>query len=338
MDAFKSINEEGDYKRRASAHRHLIEAGSRFEPEAGRYHLHVALACPWACGCLSMLKLKGLEDSISYSQVHPTWNKTKPDDDEDDHHGWVYRSPGDKPLSNSLGHGSVASDEACLPDTSTNVKSIRELYELSGDAQGPFSTPVLWDKKLGTIVNNESTEILRMFNSAFKGLAQNPQDLYPAHLEEELTKLNEELVYPNVNNGVYRCGFARSQDHYDLAVGQLFSALDELEVRLGEQRFLGGALFTWLDLRLFHTLVRFDPVYTCYFKTNVRRVADYPSLLGFIRDVYSIDAVASTINMAHIKAHYFTSHPQLNTFAIIPKSNGPDLTAPHGRGPVLGDK
>jgi putative glutathione S-transferase len=329
--ALNSINKRGDYEREASAHRHLIEPGTRFEPEVGRYHLHVALACPWACGTLSMLKLQGLEDIISYSQVHPTWNRTKPDDDEDKHTGWVYRSPGDPPLTNSLGYGSIAVDEACKPDTFTNAQTIRELYEICGDTKGPFSTPVLWDKKTRTIVNNESTDILRILNSAFGAFAKTPQNLYPAALEADLSTLNKELVYANVNNGVYRCGFARSQDSYDLAVEQLFLALDELEAHLGKQRFLGGGQFTWLDLRLFHTLVRFDPVYTCYFKTNVRRIADYPNLLGFVRDVYSIEAIAATINMAHIKAHYFTSHPQLNTFAIIPKSNGPDLTLPHGR-------
>lgn len=188
-------------------------------------------------------------------------------------------------------------------------------------------------------MNNESTEILRIFNSAFNDFAANPQqDLYPAHLEADLSKLNEELVYPNVNNGVYRCGFATSQEQYDLAVDRLFSTLDELEARLGQQRFLGGAQFTWLDLRLFHTLVRFDPVYVCYFKTNVRRIADYHNLLGFVRDVYSIESIAATINLQHIKAHYFTSHPHLNTYAIIPKSNGPDLTLPHARGPAFGGK
>jgi putative glutathione S-transferase len=321
----------GEYKRQASVHRNTIRPGSRFEPEADRYHLHVALACPWACGTLSMLKLKGLEEAISYSVVHPTWNRTKPDDPEDSHLGWMYRSPGDKPLCNNLGHGSFPVDDACKPDAFTDVKSVRELYELSGDTKGPFSTPVLWDKKLKVIVNNESMEILRMFNSSFGGLAQNASDYFPADREVELSKLNEELIYPNVNNGVYRCGFARTQEAYDSSVSGLFSALDHLELHLGEHRFLGGSTFTWLDLRLFHTLVRFDPVYTCYFKTNVKRIAEYPNLLGYMRDVYSMDAIAGSINMSHIKTHYFTSHPQLNTFAIIPQSNGPDLTLPHGR-------
>jgi putative glutathione S-transferase len=279
-----------------------------------------------------MLKLKGLEKTISHSVVHPTWQRTKPADPEDEHVGWVYRELGDKPLSSSTGYGSFPVDVACKPDTFTNVKSIRDLYELCGDTRGPFSTPVLWDKKLGTIVSNESSEILRMFNSSFDGLGENSEeDFFPMDLEAELSKLNEELVYPNVNNGVYRCGFARTQEAYDLAVNRLFSSLDQLEALLADRRFVGGEHLTWLDLRLFHTLVRFDPVYTCYFKTNTKRIVDYPNLLGFVRDVYSVDAIAETIDMTHIKVHYYSSHPVFNTFAIVPESSGPDLTLPHAR-------
>ncbi len=296
------------------------------------YHFFHQLACPWACGVLAMIYIKGLEDVISHSIVHPTWNKTKPNDDEDTHCGWVFRSPGDEPLTNSLGHGLFPCDEHLIPDTITNCNSVRDIYELHGNTEGPFSTPLLYDKKGKTIVNNESTDILRMLNSEFDALAKNPEtNLYPSELEDTLKELNDSLVYPNVNNGVYRCGFARSQEAYDEAVVNLFQALDELEERLSKTRYLTGKQFTWLDLRLFMTLVRFDPVYITYFKTNKKRLVDYPNLLGFVRDVYSMEPVKRTINMDHIKTHYYTSHPVHNTFAIIPVYDGPDLDVPHGR-------
>ena len=328
-------DKKGSYVRLASKHRHAVSQlpGGDFPSESGRYHLHVALACPWACGTLAALRLKGLDDAISHSVVHPTWGKTNLEDDADQHFGWVYRRTGDDPLPNPLGYGSNRCDEALIPDAITNARSIREVYELCGDFQGPFTTPLLFDKKTERIVSNESTDILKMLNSEFNSFAKNPEvDLYPEDIEDDLVSLNDSIVYPKVNNGVYRCGFARSQDAYDTAVVELFAALDTLEGMLAKKRYLGGRHFTWLDLRLFMTLVRFDPVYTTYFKTNQRRIADYPSLLGFVRDVYSIAPVRSSINMDHIKVHYYTSHPTLNTFGIIPIGNGPDLEiVDHGR-------
>ena len=327
------VSSTGTYDRKPSTFRDTVVAGSRFTPEAGRYHLHVSLACPWACGTLSMLHLKGLENVISHSVVHPTWQRTRPDKEGDEHCGWVYKSPGDPPLRSSTGHGSFACDDALKPDTVTGCATIRDLYDMAGAGPGTtYSTPVLWDTKLKTIVNNESTEILRMFNSSFGELATKSEvDLYPAELEEELSALNENTVYP-INNGVYRCGFARTQVAYEEAMGALYLALDEIEERLASRRFLTGDKLTWVDLRLFHTLARFDPVYVTYFKTNAKRIADYPNLLGFTRDVYSSnDAIARTINISHIKTHYFTSHPHLNTFAIIPQHSGPDLAILSGR-------
>ncbi len=281
-----------------------------------------------------MLYLKGLDHVISHSVVHPTWGKTKPDDDDDKHYGWVYKKPGDAPMSNSLGYGSFDCDDALIPDEFTNVANVREVYEMNGDLQGPFTTPCLFDKKTNKIVSNESTEILKMLNAEFNDMAMNPSlDLYPKHLQEELDTLNDTLVYPKVNNGVYRCGFARSQGAYDQAVTELFESLEFLEEKLSKQRFLGGngETFTWLDLRLFMTLVRFDPVYVTYFKTNKKRLVDFPNLLGFVRDVYSLDGIKRSINMQHIKTHYFTSHPVHNTYGIIPVYDGPDLHVPSGR-------
>jgi putative glutathione S-transferase len=265
-------------------------------------------------------------------------------------------------MKSPTGHGSFACDDACVPDSVTHANSIRDLYEMAGDPRGPFTTPVLWDRKEGTIVNNESLEILRMLNSAFDHVAKHPEvssprqrvrvptavallstyvtfgsrctqvDLFPAAHEEALMKMNTETIYPKINNGVYRAGFARTQEAYNTAVIECFDALAHLETLLSSQRFLAGEAPTWLDLRLFHTLVRFDPVYTCYFKTNLARISDYPNLLGFIRDMYSIPAVKRTINMAHIKTHYFTSHPHLNTFAVLPIYDGPNLEEKSGRG------
>ena len=324
-------NVKGAFNRHTSKHRSFIGSPS-YPASDQRYHLHIALACPWAAGALSTLYLKGLENVISHSIVHPTWAKTKPNDDNDSHHGWVFRKPGDEPLSNPLGNGSFKCDDALIPDSITNCKSIREVYELSGDSDGPYTTPILFDKETNTIVSNESIEILRMLNNEFNDFAEKPDvDLFPTELEEELDTLNKELVYPNVNNGVYRCGFAKSQEAYDTAVSDLFSSLEVLESMLGEKRYLGGDKFTFLDLRLFHTLVRFDPVYITYFKTNKKRLVDFPNLLGFVRDVYSIDEVKNSINLDHIKIHYFSSHPTLNTYGIIPAYDGPDLNVPHGR-------
>jgi putative glutathione S-transferase len=334
MSTNTATDKKGAYERNASKHQHIIKEGGEFPPESDRYHLHIALACPWATGVLAMLHLKGLEDVISHSIVHPTWGKTKPNDPSDKHHGWVYRKPGDEPMSNPLGHGSYPCDDALIPDPSTNANSVREVFELDGDMEGPFTTPLLFDKKNKTIVCNESTKILRMLNDDFNDFAKNPDlNLYPKDkiLSTQLDNLNDTLVYPKVNNGVYRCGFARSQEAYNEAVTELFESLDTLEDILENQRYLGGKEFTWLDLRLYMTMVRFDPVYVTYFKTNKKRIVDYPNLLGFVRDVYSMESVKKVTNMDHIKTHYFTSHPVHNTFGIIPIYDGPDLDVAHGR-------
>lgn len=344
-DNVNAVNSKtGEYKRFDAKHRYKIQKVSDsvsddeeilFPAEAGRYHLHVSLACPWANGVLAALYLKGLEDVISYSTVHPTWGKTKPNDPEDTHYGWVYRNPGDEPMTNALGYGSFACDDGLIPDTYTNAKSVRQVYNDCGDDAGPYTTPLLYDKKTNRIVSNESTDILPMLNSQFNHLAKNPNvDLYPEDdekLAKELEELNANLIYPKINNGVYRCGFAKSQEAYDKAVTELFEALEIVETKLSQQRYLGYDKFTWLDLRLFETMIRFDPVYITYFKTNKKRITDYPNLLGYCRDIYSMKDIQKTVNMHHIKTHYFTSHPKLNTFGIIPAYDGPDLTAPHNR-------
>ena len=335
----------------------MIEEGGRFEPAWGRYHLYaawprldmlrrgpristfvlpcceVALACPWADGTLAALYLKGLEHVIGFSVVHPTWQRSRPANPNDMHCGWAFRNPGDPPLANSLGFGKFECDDALVADVVNNCKFVRDLYEKSNDKAGKYSTPVLWDKKEGTIVNNESMDILKMFNTKFNKFAKNPElDLFPAHLAKVAEEANA-WIYPNINNGVYRCGFAKTQEAYDMAVKDLAAALDKAENLLAKQRYVCGDTFTYMDLRLFMTLVRFDPVYVVYFKTNVGTIEmNYPNLFNYIRDIYQFGSMSKAINMRHIKMHYFTSHPDLNKFAIIPKGRDMDLAGPHNRG------
>jgi putative glutathione S-transferase len=322
------MDKEGSFIRKPSTFRNTIETGGRFEPEADRYHLYVSLACPWAAGALAALKHKGLDDAIGYSVVHPTWGRTKPDVDE--HCGWIFKSPGDEPFPNTVGYGSFDCDDACIPDNINGAKTIRDLYELADDTSGKYTTPVLWCKKEKTIVCNESTDILKIFDSAFDDFAKYPErNLFKNEEMEEAEALND-FIYPTVNNGVYRCGFAKSQEAYEEAHTELFASLERLEIHLEEKSangipFLIGQELTWIDLRLYKTLVRFDPVYVVYFKTSQKRIADFPHLLKFMRKCYSVPAVKATTNIKHIKMHYFTSHPALNHYGIIPVSNGPSL-------------
>ena len=336
--ALDEIDAKGEFKRSAAGYKHAISPGSHFEPEAGRYHLYVALACPWANGVLTALHYKGLEDVISVSVVHPVWRRTCVDNKSDDTHvGWHFKSPGDAPVSNELGHGVYECDDACIPDTVNNCQTLRQLYEMANDDTGKYSTPVLWCKKTSAIVCNESIGILKMFDSVFdnNSLCKYPlRKLFPVN-DIKTMAMTEELnayIYPTVNNGVYRCGFARTQEAYTKAHTELFASLDKLEQHLASatlssssSSFLTGKAFTWIDLRLYMTLVRFDPVYVVYFKTSAKRIIDYPHLLRYLRLCYAIPEVKATTNMRHIKMHYFSSHPALNTYGIIPESNGPEL-------------
>lgn len=277
--------------------------------------------------------LKGLEDIISVTIVHPTWQKTRPE--LDDHAGWVFADENGKELVNKDGRGGPfpAIYPGLEPDPIGNAKSIREVYERANDTDGKYSVPVLWDKKLNTIVSNESSEIIRMLNSEFNTYATNPElDLYPKDLQRSIDEVNA-WVYPSINNGVYRCGFAKSQDAYDEAITQMSQAFDAVDSILQKQRYIAGDRFTEADVRLFVTLLRFDEVYIVYFKTNTRSVTYTPAVLNYCREIYQMPGVAETVNMNQIKIHYFTSHPYLNHFSIIPK--GADfvklLELPHDR-------
>jgi len=330
--ALDEMSSTGEFKRTAAGFRNTIEQGGKFAPEAGRYHLYVSLACPWAAGTLAALRYKGLADVIGHSIVHPTWRQTRPDDPEDTHCGWHFKNPGDDPVPNALGHGSNECDDALVPDTVNGAKTIRDLYEMANDATGKYSTPVLWCTKEKTIVCNESLDILKIFDGAFDEFAKHPErKLFPTDAKEAAAAeaLND-YVYPTVNNGVYRCGFATKQAAYERAHKELFESLDRLEEHVKNNEangieFLTGSEMTWIDLRLYMTLVRFDPVYVVYFKTSHKRIVDYPNLLRFVRKCYAIPEIKATTNIKHIKMHYFTSHPALNTYGIIPHSNGPSL-------------
>jgi glutathionyl-hydroquinone reductase len=321
---------DGKFRRTEAGFRNKIDLTGEYAAGLDRYHLYISYACPWANRCLAVLQLKGLEHVIGVSVVHPTWQKTRPSDVEDGHTGWVFRNEDDPPLSTATGYGSFSS-AGVIPDNINKASSIRELYELSNDKTGKYSVPVLWDKKTSTIVNNESSEIIRMFNSEFNAFAKNPElDLYPEDLRKKIDEVNE-WIYPNINNGVYCCGFAKLQSAYDKASKDLFENLDRVEEILSRQRYITGNRFTEADIRLFMTLVRFDEVYVVYFKTNYKKIEEYPNMMNYCRELYQM--MQTAINMDHIKTHYFTSHPTLNTYGIIPR--GPNvvqkLLQPHNR-------
>jgi len=318
MQAEKQISTDpqGRLTHKESGFRNWISPDSDlFKPESGRYHLYVSYACPWAHRTLIMRSLKGLQDHIGLSIVHPTWQETNPGQEE--HAGWVFRREGDPPLKSIKGFGSFPCKDV-IPDNVNNAKSLRELYELSQDKVGKYSVPVLWDKKEKVIVNNESSEIIRMFNSAFNKLSKHPEmDFYPEKLRGEIDKVND-WVFQNLNTGVYKSGFAKTQEAYEEGVTNLFNALDRAEDILSKSRYLVGNQLTEADIRLFVTLLRFDEVYAVYFKCNKKRIVDYPNLLNFTRDLYQAPGIKETVNMDHIRTHYYTSHPIWNNFAIIP--------------------
>lgn len=275
-----------------------------FIAEPGRYHLYVSYACPWAHRTLIFRALKGLEDVISVSVVHPLMPEES----------WVF-----------------AEYPGATKDHVNQAHFLYENYRLA-DPQfnGLVTVPVLWDKMKRTIVNNESSEIIRMLNSAFNDYAKSDIDYYPDSLRQDIDSINS-LVYHDVNNGVYRCGFATTQDAYNRAFDRLFDALEELEARLALRRYLVGNQITEADWRLFTTLVRFDAVYYSHFKTNKKRLIDYSNLWSYARELYQVPGVAQTVNMDHIKTHYFGSHRSINPTGIIPKGPEIDFMLPHGR-------
>lgn len=333
--ALNEVSKTGEFKRVDAAWRDWVSAdpNSKFPAEKGRYHLYVAMACPWAHRTLMTRAVKGLEDTISVTIVHPIWQTTKPE--VDDHKGWIFGNPNGESLTNADGEGGPfpPSYPGNEPNPWFDSYSIREVYDKAGDTDGKYSVPILWDKKENTIVSNESSEIIKMLNTEFNEFAKNPDlDLAPSDMEDAMKEVDE-WIYPSINNGVYRCGFATSQEAYGKAIEELTESFDRIEEILKKQRFVAGDKFTLSDIRLFVTLVRFDEVYVVYFKTNTRRVMDSPAVLNYCREIYQMMNVADTVDMEQIKTHYYCSHPILNHYSIIPR--GPDFIAllkePHNR-------
>jgi putative glutathione S-transferase len=292
------------------------EPAAKFPPEPNRYHLYVSHACPWAHRTVLVVALKGLENVIGITYVHPTWQYTKPGIDE--HRGWVFGSKDGQSLTSTSGAGSFPTSWG-EEDPIMGAKTIRDIYEKVDDKTERFILPVLWDKKLNTIVSNESSEIIRMLNFEFNDYASNSDlELYPESLAEKIDKVNQ-WIYPSFNNGVYRCGLASTQESYDVAIDELTKAFDKIDSILQKSRYITGSTFTEADVRLFVTLIRFDEVYDIYFKTNTRSVASTPAILNYVRDIYQMKNVAKTCVMDKIKAHYYTSHVELNKYSIIPR-------------------
>jgi len=296
----------GEFVRRDSQFRDRVTAdgSSGFPAEAGRYHLYVSTACPWAHRTLIFRALKGLENAIPVSIVDPVIVDQ----------GWPF----------GTGPG-------CVPDTVNGFHHMHQVYtKARPDYTGRVSVPVLWDKVKGTIVNNESSEIIRMLNSEFDAFTRSREDYYPAPLRGEIDAVNK-LVYENINNGVYRTGFATTQEAYERAFDALFAALERMETRLGTSRYLVGDRITEADWRLFATLVRFDAVYHGHFKCNLRRIEDYSNLSNYTRELYQVPGIAATVDMDHIKRHYYASHRHINPTGIVPKGPALDFSAPHDR-------
>lgn len=296
---------KGQFKRQDSAFRSWItqdgSAGpsgkSGFKAQSGRYHLYVSLACPWAHRTLIFRSLKSLEPHIDVTVVDPLMLDN----------GWE------------------------LNDPLNGTNYLYELYlKANPDYEGRVTVPVLWDKETETIVSNESSEIIRMFNSAFDHLTGNDQDFYPGSLQKKIDEINE-LVYHKINNGVYKAGFATTQEAYEQHVVPLFEALDQVEEILGRSRYLVGSVLTEADWRLFTTLIRFDAVYVGHFKCNLRTIEDYPNLSGYLRELYQIEGVEGTVNFEHIKTHYYSSHTMINPTGVVPMGPTVDYTTPHGR-------
>ena len=300
---YDTDNNQGEFKREQSQFRGQI-GSDEFPAEADRYHLYVSLACPWAHRALIFRRLKKLESLISVSVVSPIMLE----------HGWTFDI-----------------DQGSSGDPLHNAKYLHELYTRNQhDYSGRVTVPVLWDKKQQRIVNNESADIIRQFNDAFADLAEKTPDYYPESLQADIDAINDE-IYNKVNNGVYRCGFATTQQAYEDAYEALFAALDTIENQLGTQRFLCGDTISEADWRLFTTLIRFDAVYHGHFKCNRQRLEDYPHLSNYLRHLYQWPGVADTVDFSHIKRHYYVSHPMINPTQVVPVGPDIDYSRPHNR-------
>ena len=304
----QEVGKIGEFQRADSVFRDRITAdgSSGYKAEAGRYHLYVAHGCPWAHRTLIYRALKKLDGAISVAYSVPGLKDQ----------GWTYE-------------GNPAFPD-CTPDTVNRFHYLHEAYSASNPRYtGKVTVPALWDKKTKRVINNESSEIIRMLDSEFKGIAGDTTEFYPAPMRTEIDRINA-MVYANVNNGVYRCGFARSQAAYEAAYDALFATLDELEARLGRQRYLVGHQITEADWRLFPTLVRFDVAYFSLFKCNRQRIADFPNLLNYMRELYAVPGVAATVTPRYYVMNYYLIK-RVNPTGIIPKGTPVDYAKPHDR-------
>lgn len=300
---------EGKFIRPSTTFRDKITAdgSSKFKAEPGRYHLYISWACPWACRTAILRELKGLQDVVSMSVVGA----------EIKDNSWEFTD-----------------ESGSIPDTVNNAQYLWQIYlKADPNYSGRVTVPVLWDKQTSTIVNNESREIIKMFDTEFNEFAHQDIDFYPKHLEEKIDETIDKIYQP-INNGVYRAGFATSQTAYDEAVTELFTALEHWEKVLKTQRYLCGAQITEADWCMFTTLFRFDAVYYVHFKCNINRIIDYPNLWNYLKDLYQYPGVKATCNLDHIKRHYYKSHPKVNPTRIVPKGPNIDFEAPHNRDTV----
>jgi glutathionyl-hydroquinone reductase len=309
--------ETGEFERQPDEFREWIsnDKSTPYPAVANRYHLYISLACPWASRTFIVRKIKGLEDAIGMTVVDPVR----------DERGWAFRDPD---------AASAQNDAAVAPPSTDPVNGFHFLSEAyratDPNFSGRVTVPVLWDKQTRRIVNNCEDDICRMFNDAFDSLGRSDADLFPGDIAEEQEKLST-FIYDNINNGVYRAGFATRQPPYERACRRVFDALDEMETRLVTNRYLFGRRIVETDWRLFCTLVRFDAVYYSHFKCNLRRILDYPNLQGYMLDLYQQPGIAETVNLDDIKRHYYITHTEINPTQIVPIGPALDFTAPHGR-------
>ena len=306
-DAYESTNEEGEFDRQETTFRDWVRADddAAFPAEEGRYHLYVSLACPWAHRTLVTRALKGLDHAVSVDVVDPHRRND----------GWEF----------------APEKEGCTADSIHGSDYLREVYTAADpDYTGRVTVPVLWDRERETIVNNESEEIMRMLDTAFDEFAANDADLYPEGYRDDVDRIIDE-IYDPVNNGVYRAGFAETQEAYERAANELFDALDHWDDVLDDRRYLAGDRLTEADVAMFTTLVRFDAVYHTHFKCNRRRIVDYENLWGYLRELYQLPGVAETVNLDHITEHYYRSHTDLNPKGIVPVGPDLDFEAAHDR-------
>jgi putative glutathione S-transferase len=312
-DAYESTNEDGEFEREETAFRDWVrdDPEARFQPEAGRYHLYVSYACPWAHRTLLIRSLKGLEDAISVDVVDPFR----------DDGGWQF----------------TPDKAGCTTDSVNDSDYLREVYTAADpDATCRVTVPVLWDTHEETIVNNESKEILRMLDTGFDEYATRDVDLYPEGYQDEVDQIIEDIYEP-INNGVYRAGFAKSQSAYDEAVTELFDVLDHWDEVLADQRYLAGDRLTEADICMFTTLIRFDQVYHTHFMCNKQHIHEYDNLWPYLRDLYQTPGVSETVRMDHIKEHYYTTHPDVTPSRIIAAGPSLDFEAGHDRDELPGD-